>query len=64
VLQLNRYISFDQGLINRNASVLNPGTIIDFFEGGEDEEWNLSVLEILYIIHILTTFPEYVILSK
>jgi hypothetical protein len=51
-------------LINRTTDTADPETIVDFFEGNENDGAGLSILEILYIVHILTAFPEFLIVSK
>lgn len=52
------------GLLNRPSSTHNPATVISFFFGNHEYTWELNVLEILYLVHILSSFPEYVVISK
>lgn len=48
-------------IVNRHPQVSNPQLINDYFKHGE---WQLVVLEIVYLMTAVTAFPGLVIVSK
>ena len=48
-------------IINRESSVEKVITIEDYFG---DKEWEVITLEIIYLIHLYSAFPEFLLVAK
>lgn len=56
----SRYLS-NTGIVNRTPYKQNPETINEFFKPGE---WQNSLIEVVYMIHMISAFPNFLIISK
>ena len=55
-----RYFLPNTALINRQSVVKNPSILSQYFLKGQ---WPVIVLQIIYIIHTVTAYPTYLIVS-
>lgn len=47
--------------MNRHPYVHNPQIITDYFRNGQ---WQMVVIEIVYMGHMITAYPNFLIVSK
>jgi hypothetical protein len=47
--------------VNRIPFKKIPETIEDYFESGG---WQVGVIEVLYVVHLFSAFPNFTIISK
>lgn len=48
-------------MINRDPLVEHPEIISNYFERGG---WQITLIELLYMGHLITAFPNFVLVSK
>jgi len=56
-----RYSFYHLAIVNKTPFHKNPETISDYFDQGS---WQVMIIELLYIAHLLSAFPQYSIISK
>lgn len=61
-IRLIKYITCDNSaIVNRTPQIGRPELITHYFEVGG---WEVTILQGLYMMHIATTLPEFVLISK
>ena len=61
VFRVDGYLKEHAAIVNIDSSKM---TVTAYFEDYRGNSWELTVLEIIFIVHILTVFPEYMVFSK